>query len=139
MKTIAHYKEILSNEVLRYTIIKDELLEIKEKYGDERRSEIVYAGDDLKIEDMIADENVVITISHMGISNVQTLLNTDRKAERKRSKGSSTRDEDFIEHMSLPLHTTIYYCSPKRTMFLLRVTKCRKVINKVKAERSRIY
>ena len=66
MKTIAHLNEILNNETLRFKIIRDELVEIKEKYGDERRTDIVYAGDDLRIEDMIVDENVVITISHMG-------------------------------------------------------------------------
>src|SRR6185436_785114 len=64
MKTIDYLNSILNNEELRFKIIREELEEVKEKYGDERRTEIVYAGDDLRIEDMIADENVVITISH---------------------------------------------------------------------------
>ncbi|MCE3258912.1 MAG: gyrase, subunit, partial [Bacteroidetes bacterium] len=100
MKTIAHLNDILNNEPLRYNIIKEELLEVKQKFGDERRSEIVYVGDDLKIEDMIADENVVITISHMGYMK-RTNLDEYRAQGRggKGSKGSSTRDEDFIEHM----------------------------------------
>lgn len=100
MKTIAHLNDILNNEALRYNIIKDELVEVKEKFGDERRSEIVYVGDDLKIEDMIADEDVVITISHMGYMK-RTNLAEYRAQGRggKGSKGSSTRDEDFIEHM----------------------------------------
>jgi DNA gyrase subunit A len=100
MKTIAHLNDILNNEPLRYNIIKDELLEVKQKFGDERRSEIVYVGDDLKIEDMIADEDVVITISHMGYMK-RTNLDEYRAQGRggKGSKGSSTRDEDFIEHM----------------------------------------
>ena len=67
MKTIAHLKSILENENMRMGIIKDELLEVKEKFGDERRSEIEYAGGDFRIEDMIPDEEVVITISHLGL------------------------------------------------------------------------
>jgi DNA gyrase subunit A len=100
MKTIAHLNEILNNEVLRYKIIKDELIEVKEKYGDTRRSEIVYVGDDFKMEDMIADEDVVVTISHMGYIKRTNLVEYRAQARGgKGSKGSSTRDEDFIEHM----------------------------------------
>ena len=100
MKTIAYLKDVLSNEPLRYKIIREELVEIKQKYGDERRSEIVYAGDDLKIEDMIADENVVITISHLGYMK-RTNLAEYRAQNRggRGSKGTATRDEDFVEHM----------------------------------------
>jgi DNA gyrase subunit A len=81
-------------------IIKDELLEIKEKYGDERKTEIVYASGDFRMEDMIADEDVVITISHMGYIK-RTPLNEYRTQARggKGAKGSTTRDEDFIEHL----------------------------------------
>lgn len=100
MKTIAQLKEILADEALRYKIISDELTEIREKYGDGRRTDIVYAGDDLRIEDMIADENVVITISHLGYMK-RTNLAEYRAQNRggRGSKGATTRDEDFVEHM----------------------------------------
>jgi DNA gyrase subunit A len=122
MKTIANYKDILSNESRRFQIIKDELLEIREKYGDDRRSEIVYAGDDLKMEDMIADENVVITISHMGYIK-RTNLDEYRAQGRggKGSKGSSTRDEDFIEHMFIAsTHNYLLLFTEKGQCFWLR-------------------
>jgi len=100
MKLIEHLKAILNDESLRMKIIKDELLEIKEKYGDERKTEIVYASGDFKMEDMIADEDVVITISHMGYIK-RTPLNEYRTQGRggKGAMGSTTRDEDFIEHL----------------------------------------
>jgi DNA gyrase subunit A len=122
MKTIAHLKDILSNEALRYNIIKDELIDIRERYGDERRSEIVYAGNDLKIEDMIADEDVVITISHMGYIK-RTNLAEYRAQGRggKGSKGSSTRDEDFIEHMFIAsTHNYLLLFTEKGQCFWLR-------------------
>jgi len=122
MKTIAHLKEILSNEVLRYKIIKDELIEIREKYGDERRSEIVYVGDDFRMEDMIADENVVITISHLGYIK-RTALDEYRAQGRggKGSKGSSTRDEDFIEHMFIAsTHNYLLLFTEKGQCYWLR-------------------
>lgn len=122
MKTITHLKDILGNETLRFQIIKDELLEIKEKYGDERRSEIVYAGNDLKIEDMIADEDVVITISHLGYIK-RTNLAEYRAQGRggKGSKGSSTRDEDFIEHMFIAsTHNYLLLFTEKGQCFWLR-------------------
>ena len=122
MKTIAHLNEILSNETLRFTIIKDELLEIKEKFGDERRSEIVYIGDDLKIEDMIADEDVVITISHMGYMK-RTNLAEYRSQGRggKGSKGTATRDEDFVEHMFIAsTHNYLLLFTEKGQCYWLR-------------------
>src|SRR5690606_34455055 len=99
-KTINYLNEVLGNESLRYKIIRDELLEVKEKYGDDRRTEIVYAGDDLRMEDIIADENVVITISHLGYMK-RTNLAEYRAQNRggRGSKGTATRDEDFVEHM----------------------------------------
>jgi DNA gyrase subunit A len=122
MKTIAHLNEILNNEPLRYTIIKDELIEIREKYGDERRTDIVYSGDDLKVEDMIADEDVVITISHMGYMK-RTNLDEYRSQGRggKGSKGSNTRDEDFIEHMFIAsTHNYLLLFTEKGQCFWLR-------------------
>jgi DNA gyrase subunit A len=100
MKTIEYLREILANEGLRMKIIKDELVEIKEKYNDERRTHIVYDADDQRIEDLIADEPCVITVSHMGYIK-RTNLNEYRTQKRggKGSIGSNTRDEDFLEHL----------------------------------------
>lgn len=100
MKLIDYLKSVLGDENLRMQIIKDELTEIKDKYGDERKTEIVYAAGDFRIEDMIADEEVVITISHMGYIK-RTLLTEYRTQARggKGSKGTTTRDEDFVEHL----------------------------------------
>ncbi len=100
MKHIDFLKNILSDETLRFKIIKDELLEVKEKYGDARRTEIVYSGDDIRMEDMIAEEDVVVTISHLGYIK-RTSLNEYKAQNRggRGSRGSSTREEDFIEHM----------------------------------------
>jgi len=100
MKLIDYLKSVLNDEGLRMKIIKDELIEIVGKYGDERKTEIVYASGDFKIEDMIANEEVVITISHMGYIK-RTMLSEYRTQARggKGAKGSTTRDEDFIEHL----------------------------------------
>ena len=122
MKTIAHLNDILNNEALRFSIIKEELSEIKEKYGDERRTEIVYSGDDLRIEDMIADENVVITISHMGYMKRTNL--TEYRAQNRGgrgSKGTATRDEDFIEHMFIAsTHNYILLFTEKGQVYWIR-------------------
>jgi DNA gyrase subunit A len=100
MKTIAYLKEVLADEGLRMKIIKDETLEIKDKYGDKRRTEIVHASGDMRIEDLIADDAVVVTISHMGYIK-RTSLGEFRTQSRGGvgSRGSSTRDEDFLEHL----------------------------------------
>jgi DNA gyrase subunit A len=100
MKLISYLKEVLADEGLRMKIIKEELIEIRDKYGDERKTQIVYAADDLRIEDMIADEDVVITISHMGYIK-RTPLAEYRRQNRggTGSKGTATRDEDFLEHL----------------------------------------
>lgn len=122
MKQIEYLKSILNDEVLRYKIIKDEIAEIKQKYGDGRRTDIVYAGDDFKMEDMIADEDVVITISHMGYIK-RTSLNEYRLQNRggKGSKGSATRDEDFIEHMfTATTHNYLLLFTEKGQVFWLR-------------------
>ncbi len=122
MKSIAYFKEILGDETLRYKIIREELVEIGEKYGDERRTDIVYAGDDLKIEDMIADEDVVITISHLGYMK-RTNLAEYRAQNRggRGSKGTATRDEDFVEHMFIAsTHNYILLFSEKGQCYWIR-------------------
>jgi DNA gyrase subunit A len=100
MAQIERMRSILNDETLRMQILKDSLLEIKEKYGDERKTEIVYTADDISMEDMIAQEDVVITISHMGYIK-RTSLNEYKAQNRggRGSRGSATRDEDFIEYM----------------------------------------
>lgn len=100
MEKIAYLKRILNEEDLRMSIIKEELEEIKEKYGDERRTSIEYAGGDVSIEDMIPDEEVVITISHAGYVK-RTPLSEYKKQNRGGvgHRGVQTRDEDFVEHI----------------------------------------
>jgi len=100
MKTIDYLKEILADESLRFKIITDELIEVKEKYGDERRSHIVHSAEDLRMEDFIDDEEVVITISHN--SYVKRTPLTEYRVQGRGGKGaigSTTRDEDFTEHI----------------------------------------
>lgn len=100
LKTIEDLKDILANEDRRMTIIKEELIEIKDKYGDERRSVIDYVGGDVSIEDMIPDEQVVITISHAGYIKRTPL--TEYKTQNRGGvgqKASTTRDEDFLEYI----------------------------------------
>ena len=100
MKTIQGYKDILASKELRMAIIKEELEEIREKYGDERRSVIEYAGGDVSITDLIPDEKVVITISHAGYIK-RTSLSEYKKQNRGGvgAKATSTRNEDFLEHL----------------------------------------
>ncbi len=97
---IANYKEILSNETMRMGIIKSELVEVKAKYGDERRTDIVAAEGEMSIEDLTNNEQVAVTISHLGYMK-RTSLNEYREQNRggKGSKGTATRDEDFVEHL----------------------------------------
>ncbi|MBX2816643.1 MAG: DNA gyrase subunit A [Saprospiraceae bacterium] len=99
-RTIAHLNAILSDEGLRKEIVKEELLEVREKYGDERRTEITFAEGEISIEDMIPNEEVVITISHLGYIK-RTKVDEYRIQGRggRGSRGSKTRDTDFIEHM----------------------------------------
>jgi len=123
MKHITHLKEILADAGLRMKIIKDELIEIKDKYGDKRKTEIVYSGDDIRMEDMIADENVIITISHMGYIKRTSL--DEYKSQRRGgrgSRGSSTRDEDFIEHMfTASTHNYLLLFTEQGRCFWLKV------------------
>ncbi len=123
MKLIEYYRSILASEELRMEIIKDELLEIKAKYGDERRTEIVYSGDDISMEDMIADEDVVITISHLGYIK-RTALTEFRTQGRggRGAKGSSTRDEDFVEHIYVAsTHNYMLFFTEKGRCYWLKV------------------
>ncbi len=122
-KMIEWYKEVLSQESLRMQIIKDELVEIKTLYGDERRTEIVYASEEFNPEDFYADEDMVITISHMGYIK-RTPLSEFRTQSRGGigSKGSSTRDEDFLEHMFIAtMHNTLLLFTEKGKCFWLKV------------------
>jgi DNA gyrase subunit A len=122
-KMIEWYKQVLSEEPLRMQIIKDELAEIKASYGDERRTEIVYASEEFNPEDFYADEDMVITISHMGYIK-RTPLTEFRTQSRGGigSKGSSTRDEDFLEHMFIAtMHNTLLLFTEKGKCFWLKV------------------
>lgn len=122
-KTIAHLKEVLADVGLQMQIIKDELLEIKEKYGDERRSEIVYASEEFNPEDFYADDDMVITISHMGYIK-RTPLAEYRTQNRGGvgAKGSATRDEDFIEHIYVAsMHNTMLFFTEKGRCYWLKV------------------
>jgi len=122
-KMIDWYKKVLAEEPLRMQIIKDELTEIKTLYGDERRTEIVYASEEFNPEDFYADEDMVITISHMGYIK-RTPLTEFRTQSRGGigSKGSSTRDEDFLEHMFIAtMHNTLLLFTEKGKCFWLKV------------------
>ena len=123
MEQIAYFKRILDEKDLRMAIIKEELVEVRDKYGDERRSEIEYAGGDMRIEDMIADEDVVITISHMGYVK-RTPLTEYRTQSRGGvgSRGATTRDEDFIEHVFVASnHNYMLFFTEQGRCFWLRV------------------
>ena len=123
MKLIAHLENILNDESLRMSIIKDELTEIREKYGDNRRTEIEYAGGDLSIEDMIPNSEVVITISHLGYIK-RTLLSEYKTQSRGGvgSKGATTRDQDFVEHIFMATnHNYMLFFTEKGKCFWLKV------------------
>ena len=123
MKLITHLKELLANKDLRMQVIKDELVEIRDKYGDERRSVIEYAGGDVSIEDLIADENVVITISHAGYikrTNLSEYKTQNRGGVGQKSAG--TRDQDFLEHLFVATnHQYMLFFTQKGKCFWMRV------------------
>jgi DNA gyrase subunit A len=122
MKQIAYLNEILSDEGLRMKIIKDELVEIRDKYGDERKTEIVFAGEEFRMEDLIEEEDVVITISHMGYIK-RTPLTEYRVQNRggRGSIGSASRDEDFLEHIFVvSTHNYILFFTEKGKCFWLK-------------------
>ena len=123
MKLIEHLKALLANVDLRTALIKEELIEIRDKYGDERRSIIEYAGGDVSIEDLIADENVVITISHAGYIKRTNL--TEYKTQNRGGvgqKSAGTRDQDFLEHMYVATnHQYMMFFTQKGKCFWMRV------------------
>ena len=122
-KQIAYYKEVLESEPLQMKIIKDELLEIKQKYGDERRTEIVLSAEEFNPEDFYADDEMVITISQMGYIKRTPL--TEYRTQNRGGvgmKGCSTRDEDFIEHIYVTtMHNTMLFFTEKGRCYWLKV------------------
>ena len=123
VKTIDYLNAVLANVDMQMQIIKDELVEIKQKYGDERRSEIVYSSEEFNPEDFYADDDMVITISHMGYIK-RTPLAEYRTQNRggKGAKGSATRDEDFIEHIYVAsMHNTMMFFTEMGRCYWLKV------------------
>lgn len=123
MKLIQHLKDLLASKELRMQLIKDELIEIRDKYGDGRRSTIEYSGGDVSIEDLIADENVVITISHAGYikrTNLSEYKTQNRGGVGQKSAG--TRDQDFLEHLFVATnHQYLLFFTQKGKCFWMRV------------------
>jgi len=123
MKTIAHLKEILANEGIRFQIIKDELAEVKAKFGDARKTEITYLDDEIGMLDLIEEEDVVVTISHLGyIKRTSSGEYRQQRRGGRGSKGSSTRNEDYIEHLFIAsTHHTLLFFTEKGRCFWLKV------------------
>ncbi|MES2487851.1 MAG: DNA gyrase subunit A [Bacteroidota bacterium] len=123
MKLIGELKALLESKELRMQLIKEELIEVRDKYGDERRSQIEYAGGDVSIEDLIADENVVITISHAGYIKRTPL--SEYKTQNRGGvgqKGVATRDQDFLEHLFVATnHNYMLFFTQKGKCFWMRV------------------
>lgn len=123
LKKIEHYNEILAKVELRMDIIKEEMLAIKEKYGDERRSEIIYASEDFNPEDFYADDEMIITISHLGYIK-RTPLADFRSQNRGGvgSRGSETREEDFVEYIyPASMHSTMMFFTQRGRCYWLKV------------------
>ncbi len=121
MKLIAHLNELLSNEGMRFDLIKTELNEIKDKFGDERKTEITYLDDEVKIKDLIKEEDVVITISHLGY--IKRTPADEYRAQRRGGRGvmgGKTRDEDYIEHLFVASthHTMLFFTEKGRCYWL---------------------
>ncbi|TKK68962.1 DNA gyrase subunit A [Ilyomonas limi] len=123
MRTIARLTALLGSEDLRYDLIKTELLEIKEKFGDTRKSEIQYLADEMRIEDLIEDENVIITISHLGY--IKRTSATEYRQQRRGGRGaigSKTREEDYVEHLFVAsTHHTLLFFTEKGRCYWLKV------------------
>lgn len=123
MKLIAHLKEILGNEDMRFQIIKDELLDVQKRFGDERKSEIQYLANEMSIEDLIEEEDVVITVSHLGY--IKRTSVAEYRAQRRGGRGArggSTREEDYIEHLFIAsTHDTLLFFTEKGRCYWLKV------------------
>ena len=123
MKLIAHLNELLANEGMRFDVIKKELLEIKEKFGDERKTEITFLDDEVKIKDLIKEEDVVITISHLGY--IKRTPADEFRSQRRGGRGvmgGKTRDEDYIEHLFVAsTHHTMLFFTEKGRVYWLNV------------------
>lgn len=123
LKEIERLKEILANESLRFDIIKTELLEVKDKFGDDRKSEIEFADDEINMLDLIEEEDVVVTISHLGY--IKRTAATEYRQQRRGgrgAKGSSTRQEDYIEHLFVAsTHHTLLFFTEKGRCYWLKV------------------
>ena len=122
-KKIKHYNDVLSNHELQSTIIKEELIEIKEKYGDERKTEIIPFSGDLSIEDMIADEDMVVTITHNGyIKRLPVSTWKTQNRGGKGMKGANTKQDDFIEHLFIAsTHNTMMFFTNTGKCYWLKV------------------
>ena len=122
-KLIAHLNELLSNEGMRFDLIKKELTEIKERFGDARKTEITYLDDEVKIKDLIKEEDVVITISHLGY--IKRTPADEYRAQRRGGRGvmgGKTRDEDYIEHLFVAsTHHTMLFFTEKGRCFWLNI------------------
>jgi DNA gyrase subunit A len=121
MKLIGELKELLSNEGMRYDLIKKELLEVKDKFGDARKTEITYLDDEVKIKDLIKEEDVVITISHLGY--IKRTSATEYRSQRRGGRGvmgGKTREEDWIEHIFVASthHTMLFFTEQGRCYWL---------------------
>jgi len=123
LKTIEHLKAILASEPMRMDIIKEELAEVKKKFGDERKSEIQYLANEMRIEDLIEEEDVVITVSHLGY--IKRTSVADYRAQRRGGRGAMggrTREEDYIEHLFIAsTHHTLLFFTQKGRCFWLKV------------------
>ncbi|GAA3912965.1 DNA gyrase subunit A [Chitinophaga oryziterrae] len=123
MKLIGYLKDVLSDETLRFKIIRDELEDVKKRFGDERRTEIQYLASEMRMEDIIAEEDVVITISHLGyIKRTSAYDYRQQKRGGRGAVGGKTRDEDYIEHLFVAsTHHTMLFFTEKGRCFWLKV------------------
>jgi DNA gyrase subunit A len=123
VEKIERFREILSNRDIQFDIIKEELQDIKERYGDERRTQVVYSADDFNIEDMIADEDVVVTISNKGFIKRMPVSGYRRQRRGgKGMKGTTTRDEEWVEHLFVATnHNYILFFTEKGQCYWLKV------------------
>ncbi|MDP4265667.1 MAG: DNA gyrase subunit A, partial [Bacteroidota bacterium] len=123
MKLIGHLKDLLANESLRFDVIKKELFEIKEKFGDTRKTEITYLDDEVKIKDLIKEEDVVITISHFGY--IKRTSSAEYRSQRRGGRGvigGRTREEDYIEHLFVAsTHHTLLFFTEKGRCYWMNV------------------